>query len=457
MVKKSSFQSRREFLRRCLAASIGSASWLGFGGSLQLASAALKDTKALPGYKALVCLYMDGGNDSFNMLVPTGSAYSSYQASRSNLAIASSQLHALNGTAHGLHPAMPRLAARYNQGQVAFINNVGTLVVPATKTQVENETVPLPKQLFSHADQQKQWELVAADSNDNRGWLGRAADLLSTYNNSLVPMNISMDDIRTLQIGDSAPYALNPYNLTDFEHRSWGEGDAARHQAFLDLQQLAQSHPMMQAFTQVHDETLAIYEELSADLAAVPAIPNAAEYPGNEFLAVQLQMVARVIKSQAAKANVNRQIFMVRMGGYDFHDLLLNAQQNRLSIVDQCVDAFFNTLNSSQWGGLGSNVTLFSLSEFARTLSSNGDGSDHAWGGVQFVVGDAVQGGMVGSYPDLTLDSNLDLGGGRLVPDIAVEQYAATLVRWLGLGDAELGTIFPNLGNFNSNNLGFLP
>ncbi len=457
MVKKTSFQTRREFLRRCLAASIGSAGWLGFGSSLQLASAALKDTSALPGYKALVCLYMDGGNDSYNMLVPTGSAYSTYQASRSNLAIASSQLHNLNGTAHGLHPAMPRLASRYNQGQVAFVNNVGTLVVPTTRAQVENESVPLPKQLFSHADQQKQWELVAADSSDSRGWLGRAADLLATYNNSLLPMNISMDDIRTLQIGDSAPYALNPYNLTDFEHRSWGEGDAARHQAFLDLQHLAQTHPMMQAFTQVHDDTLAIYEELSTDLAAVPAIPNESAYPTGQYLATQLKMVARVIKSQAAKSTVNRQIFMVRMGGYDFHDRLLNAQQERLNIVDQCVDAFFNTLNSSQWGGLGGNVTLFSLSEFARTLSSNGDGTDHAWGGVQFVVGDAVQGGMVGTYPDLTLDSSLDLGGGRLVPTLAVEQYAATLVRWLGLGDVELATIFPNLGNFNSNNLGFLP
>ncbi len=457
MVKKTSFQTRREFLRRCLAASIGSAGWLGFGSSLQLASAALKDTSALPGYKALVCLYMDGGNDSYNMLVPTGSAYSTYQASRSNLAIASSQLHNLNGTAHGLHPAMPRLASRYNQGQVAFVNNVGTLVVPTTRAQVENESVPLPKQLFSHADQQKQWELVAADSSDSRGWLGRAADLLATYNNSLLPMNISMDDIRTLQIGDSDPYALNPYNLTDFEHRSWGEGDAARHQAFLDLQHLAQTHPMMQAFTQVHDDTLAIYEELSTDLAAVPAIPNESAYPTGQYLATQLKMVARVIKSQAAKNTVNRQIFMVRMGGYDFHDRLLNAQQERLNIVDQCVDAFFNTLNSSQWGGLGGNVTLFSLSEFARTLSSNGDGTDHAWGGVQFVVGDAVQGGMVGTYPDLTLDSSLDLGGGRLVPTLAVEQYAATLVRWLGLGDVELATIFPNLGNFNSNNLGFLP
>ncbi len=457
MLNKNRKHTRREFLHRCLAASIGSAGWLGFGGSLQLASAALKDTSALPGYKALVCLYLSGGNDSYNMLVPTGSGYNTYQASRSNLAIASSQLHGLNGTAHGLHPAMPRLATRYNQGQVAFVNNVGTLVVPATKSEVLNETVPLPKQLFSHADQQTQWEMTAADAVDGRGWLGRAADLLATYNTSLLPMNISLRDIRTLQIGNQAPYVLNPHGLEDFQHRHWGEGDAARQQVFESLQHLAQTHPMMQAFTQVHDDTLAIYDELSTDLAAVPAIPNESAYPAGQSLASQLKMVARVIKSQAAKNTVNRQIFMVRMGGYDFHDRLLNAQQERLSIVDQCVDAFFNTLNSSQWGGLGSNVTLFSLSEFARTLSSNGDGSDHAWGGVQFVVGDAVQGGMVGAYPDLALGSNQDVDGGRLIPDIAVEQYAATLVRWLGLGDAELATIFPNLGNFNSNNLGFLP
>ena len=459
MKRKGIDAQRRSFIRRCLAASVGSAAWLGFGSAMGLASAALKQTRALPGYRALVCLYLDGGNDSYNMLVPTGtSEYSNYSAVRGNLALNLNQLLALNGTSHGLHPAMPRMAARYNQGQVAFVNNVGTLIQPTTASQYHNGSVPLPAQLFSHSDQSKQWELTAADSQTAKGWLGRAADLLQSFNSSLIPMNITLADLRTLQVGNGGmPYALAPSGLEDFRHR-WGVRGPDRHAAYMALQQLGYGHPMMQQFSQTHQDTLAIYDELSADLATVPDIPNASEYPSGERLARQLQMVARVILSQAPKAGVNRQIFMVRMGGHDLHDNLLSGQQELLGVIDQCVDAFFNTLASPQWGGLQDNVTLFSLSEFARTLTSNGDGSDHGWGGVQFVLGGAVQGGMYGSYPDLALNGpqNIDPDRGRLVPNLAVEQYAATLVRWMGVADADLPLIFPNLGNFPTGNLGFM-
>ncbi len=452
-------RKRREFIRRMLAASVGSAGWLGFGAGMQLATAALKESSALPAYRALVCIYLDGGNDSYNMLVPTDTAaYNAYSTSRTNLAIGRNQLHTLNGTPHGLHPAMPRLASLYNQGRVAFVNNVGTLIQPVTKAQVLAGSAPLPPQLFSHSDQQKQWELTAANSLGAEGWLGRAADLLASQNSTLIPMNITLDDIRVLQTGSSQPYALSAWGLEDFTHRRrWPDQDL-RHQTYQALLQQTYSHPLMQAFAGLHRDALAIYDELAADLAVAPSVPNTADYPSGAYLADQLQMVAKVIASQAAKPTVNRQIFMVRMGGHDLHDYLLTGQQELLGILDQCIQAFLNTLASPGWSGLADKVTLFTVSEFARTLSSNGDGSDHAWGGIQFVVGDAVQGGMYGSYPDLTLGSSLDIDdrAGRLIPTLAVEQYAATLLRWMGLNDADLAAIFPNLGNFSSNDLGFM-
>lgn len=462
--------SRRDFLRKSLSAAVGSSSLYGFGTTLNLASAALNADKGINDYKALVCLFLDGGNDSFNMLVPTeATAYGHYLNARNAIALSSGPngpqppqnngtVLGLNGANYGLHPSMPGLQNLYNQGKVAFANNIGTLIEPVSKTQIHNGNANLPPQLFSHSDQQKQWEMTSADSGTPQGWLGIAADMLESMNQTNIPLNISLTGTRTLQIGaNTTPYNLSAWGLQDFNHRNNGSSNvaSARDQVFQDLIYQGYSHPMMQAYAQTYQDTMGIYETLADDLRTAPDIPAGVGFPADEWLSLQLQTVARVIASQQT-GSVNRQIFLVHSYGWDFHDSLLAAQNYNLGIVDQCVSAFYNTLNSPGWTGLSDKVTTFSMSEFGRTLTSNGDGTDHAWGGNQFVVGDAVQGGMFGTYPSLELNGPDDVGEGRIIPTTSVEQFASTLIRWLGVSDAELQTVFPNLSNFNSNHMGFM-
>lgn len=452
--------NRREFLSFGGRAA-ASASILATMGGLQSALAATADTT---GYKALVCLFMAGGNNGFNTIVPTTAAgYTTYQRSRSNLALAQNSLLALNGVAsdgysYGLHPSCTDLRTLFNAGRAAVLGNVGTLVTPTTVAQARAGSVPLPLQLFSHSDQQTAWWTSIANGSERFGWAGRIADMYQRQGtNSRLAMNINVGGANYWQEGAAVnPYVLGPNGAptrltTDDSYFRGG----ARRQAALDLlnQSNGNANLMVSEFASIEanaaSKVLLVNNALSAAGDITTVFPS---FPGDNGLGSQLRAVARCIKARTQIGD-SRQIFFVRLGGFDTHNNELAGQADLLNIVSRNIGAFQNAMTEI---GQANNVTLFTASDFGRSLGSNGDGSDHAWGNHHFIVGGAVKGGFYGRMPNLTIEGPDDIGAGRIVPTTSTDQYAATLARWFGVADADLNTLFPNLGNFSTRTLGFL-
>jgi uncharacterized protein (DUF1501 family) len=448
--------SRRDFLRMGARGGAAAAMWLTFGRPAQ-AAVSVSD------YKALVCLYMIGGNNGFNMVVPTTSAaYATYAASRTNLAIPQASLLALNGTAsdgnaYGFHPSMAAAQSLFNAGHMAVVANVGTLVQPTTVAQAKAASVTLPRQLFSHLDQTTAWMTSLPNQLSRIGWAGRLADVMAQQGFSpALGVNLTVAGNNYWQSGSTTqPYALST-------------GDAARLEVTSDAsyrsgarQSIAQSF-----ITQASGGGNLLMAEfanllVSAD-AKVDIVNNALNAAGDltttfpsmtadSGLGSQLHEVARVIKAHASLDA--RQIFFVQIGGFDTHNTELATQASLLSVVNANLSAFWNALNEI---GAQNNVTLFTMSEFGRTLGSNGDGSDHAWGNHHLVLGGAVQGGWYGTMPSLAVGGADDVGQGRILPSTATDQYGATLARWFGVDDASLLTVFPNLANFPTRTLSFM-
>lgn len=431
-------------------------------GSFGRVMAAMPDTS---GYKALVCLLLNGGNNGHNWLVPTGaSAYSTYTAGRSNLALSLSSLSRLSGTdsagnTYGLHPSCPEIAALYNAGHAAFVCNVGTLIQPTTQAQAQSGSVPLPPQLFAHLDQQTQWLTAYPQSASKYGWAGRVADFLSsqgvTFN---LAANISIQGQNYWQqgastsafvIGTGQAPTLKAANNTGYRH-------GARAQATQDLISQAAADPnlLVQAYAGTLTRSARHASTVNQAVAAAGSFttPFPAAQANDWGLSQQLQQVARLIKAQSQIADM-RQMFFVEMGGFDTHIGELGNQAQLLGYLSQYVQAFWNAMGEI---GMQNNVTVFTVSDFGRSLTSNGSGSDHGWGNHQLVVGGAVKGGIYGTFPDLTLGGANDFGQGRLIPTISADQHAATLARWFGIADSDLNSLFPNLPNFAVRNLGFL-
>ena len=442
--------SRRQFLHLGSAAALAGVPGLTFAQGVGMPA-------PFTDYKALVCVFLFGGNDSFNMLVPRSNAeYNVYAQSRQNLAIAQQDLLPINpatqtGVDFGLHPSMAGLQTIFESGRAAFVSNVGPLVEPTTKDQYFNRSVALPPQLFSHNDQQDQWHALKGNAVSKTGWAGRVADLIrANVVNQQMATNASLFGSSLFQSADDTiAYVMGPQGPLTFD----GFGDTS---PFLEQRQafeavLAANYESIyeRTFAEIQQRAVAAADLVSGAIASAP--PRNTVFPASQ-LGTQLQTVARLIDVRD-QLQMQRQIFFVATGGFDSHDAQNQNQPGLLGGVSDAIAAFYAATVEM---GVADSVTTFTQSDFGRTLTSNGDGSDHAWGGVQFAVGDAVLGDLYGSYPLLAIGGADDVGGGRMIPTTSADQYAATLAKWFGIDDIDLPSVAPNLDNFVTRDLGFM-
>ena len=460
-MKKSSSAprlNRREFLGQASCAAVGSTALFSTLLSLRLVNslAAQSVPAGSTDYKALVCLFLAGGNDSFNMLVPTTAGeYAAYSNVRGNLALAQNTLlpltpSNLGGRTLGLHPSMPEVQSLFTQGKLAFVSNVGSLIQPMTLADYKAGHY-LPVSLYSHADQQKQWQTCIPDARTAVGWGGRAADILNSLNTpSLVSMNISLSGQNVFLSGQNAfTYAVNSSGavaLNGYDTKAARTLNALNTAAVDSM--LANNYASLldQTFARSTRDAIDAYGVFST---ALGGITLATPVPAANSLASSLAMIAKTAAAHTP-LGARRQVFFVQMGGFDDHTGLLNTQQTLLSTVSQAVGFFWTALGEL---GLQNQVALFTASDFGRTLTSKGNGSDHGWGGNHFVLGGAVKGGQVcgnpdqGYYPNLQNLTQFDTGQGRLIPGVSVDEYAHSLLTWFGLQASDVNYVLPSFTN----------
>ena len=460
--------SRRRFLGQVNCAAISALPILSTLLNLKLVgNAAAAPT---PGdYKALVCIFLSGGADTFNFLVPRGtSEYAEYATVRGGIALPKASLlpitpTGLSGISLGLHPGLTGVKTLFDAGKAAFITNVGTLVEPITKNDYDNDLKRLPRNLYSHEDQIEQWHTSTPDIRSSRGWAGRAADLLQSGNtNNTVSMNISLTGSNIWQSGENTlEYAISTDGAVGLEgydpSDTYAAGTTAIRTKAVDSQlAFHYQHLLSQAFAAKKVDAMDAYKFFND--ATTVQLPASVTFP-DTYLGSQLKMIARTIASHGALGH-NRQTFFVERGGWDTHDGVIAAHAEMIPEVDAAIKAFYDCLAAL---GLHDKVTLFTASDFARTITTDNDGADHAWGGNQFVVGGAVNGNRIyGSYPSLYAGNPLDVDRGRLIPQIAVDTFFAEMALWFGVPRSDLHLVLPNIGNFydiasSSPPLGFLP
>ena len=466
-------------------------------------------------YKALVCVFLFGGNDSQNLVIPLGGEYAAYASGRGNLAIPAANVLPISanvsGRTFGLHPAMTGLAGIFNNDRkLAIASNVGVLLKPTTKVQYQAKDT-LPPQLFSHSDMQSHWQTGQADAPAQSGWGGRLADLIESANgNSQVSVSISAAGQNLLQKGNNTvAYAVSGWSNTRSaivrrlrSYRDWDNYSPSRPNpqgAFVNQLNILRANALEDQWGDMAARALTTGEFVNATLYNVDANGNAIRDAQNNYsekypitpsppmtfinssgasqsnrLAGQLRSVANMIAARN-ELGVKRQIFFVSLGGFDNHGdqfknsndaatpILSGLHSDLLKQLDQAMTWFYNWTVSQ---GISQSVTSFTMSDFARTLTSNGTGSDHGWGGHYFALGGAVSGGaMYGgaggtaadAFPTVALNGPLDVGQGRLLPVTSVDEYGATFARWMGTSTGELGSVFPNLGRFaRTNGMSFL-
>ncbi|MBL7904108.1 MAG: DUF1501 domain-containing protein [Bacteroidales bacterium] len=425
-----------------------------------MAAAAFNNSGSGDEYKAMVFILLHGGNDSFNMLIPrSAEAYNEYAATRSNLAIPQNQLLTINplvfdGRDYGLHPTLSGIQNLFENNKLAFVCNVGTLVEPATKQQIYEESVQTPLGLFSHSDQQQQWQSGRPHERTNIGWGGRIADLVHSVNpNEEISMNISLNGINVFQYGQEViPYVINESGSIGLMNYNAGD-------LFHQLRSQAVNSMLERDYSDVFKNTYVNTVKTSNDASfmfqsAIDAVPDfTTPFVDNE-LSRQLRMVAKTIAARNS-LGAARQIFFVQLGDWDHHDELLVKHTDRLTALNDAVTYFQGVMEELN---VAENVTSFTISDFARTLTSNGNGTDHAWGGNAFVFGGPVNGRkLYGTFPSLALNSELDLFDGVLIPTTATDLYFAELAKWFGLSNSDINMIFPNLTNFFDLNTGGQP
>lgn len=466
---------RRKFLQK-MALLAGGTSLLAQQGKMKLIENAL----AAPGvyadiqdYKSLVCIFLNGGNDAFNMLVPMQTeAYSDYRNLRQAIAIGSNNLLPLNGIPYGLHPAMLGTRDLYNQGRVALISNVGNLVEPLSKQQYldyvdeVNSSVKVPSALFSHSDQINFWQTSRStrdisDAEIPTGWGGRIADLLAeTNSNDDIPPTIALQKQSLWQQAQETIQLTmdGREGLGVFRHLSnrFSPLETRRSEAWNSILELQRTHALEQQASgniqRTRQRMTAVREALALSEGQIDT-----PYSSISPLSRQLRMVARMIYARD-HLGIKRQIFFINAGAYDTHGTQISRHQQLLGELDEALISFNQTMEEFNNKGIAAtdSITTFTSSEFGRTLGSNGDGTDHGWGGHQLVMGGAVNGGTVhGELPIIAAGSPDDIGN-AILPKYATDQYGATLARWMGVSEPDLLEIFPNLGNFPARDLGFM-
>ena len=464
-------QSRRQFLR---AASM--ASMAGFYVSpflLELNSLAAMAQGTASDYRALVCVYLQGGNDGHGTVIATDpTSFAAFTQARSGapgLAYPMSELLPItlrtqqSGRTFALNPNLGGVQNLFNAGRAAIVANTGTLIAPVTKTQVKSNSVPLPDSLFSHFDQTAAWQAIASNlgSGERVGWGGAVADAIEAMNmNSNAMFTCISTSGNALFLAGQSSFQLNvtpagPVPIYGLAQPPFGLSSAAN--PLNSILTADETNLFAKEYEVVLKRSMQAQTALAGAMAAAGAggVANPPQYLdpmtnklANNPLASSLQTVARIIAGRAS-LGVSRQIFYVQLGSFDTHD---GQAQTHAKLLTQLGAAFeyFDGLMVNM--GLSNNVTSFTISDFGRTLTCNSDGTDHGWGSHHFIVGGAVQGqDMYGQYPVVGVDQTNDVGAGRLIPTTSVEQYAGTLSRWFGLSDGQIRTVFPNFGNFGSN------
>ena len=454
--------SRRKFLLG--AGALGATSALGTIEGLGLMRALAQSAPAND-YKALVCLFLGGGNNGNNLVIPRDDAqynlYSSARGGASGLAIAQSQLIAINPSSlsagYGLHPQFQPLKPVWDAGKLALLCNVGTLVEPLTKADYSSSAKAKPEQLFSHSDQQLQWQAAISNDYSRTGWGGRLADVIGPLNGAnTLPMIASIAGSALFTVGNTPKVVAIPstgtFGLSGFNTSAASQ---ARLKALKDLLLQDSSNEFVReaddVFAQAIDASNVMNPIISSTTTAITPLFNGL----NTSIANQLRQVAKLIEARNT-LGLKRQIFFVSLGGFDTHTGQIAAQNNLFAQMAPALKAFYDATVQL---GIANQVTTFTLSDFGRTLKqASGGGSDHGWGNHQLIMGGAVKGGdFYGRFPDQTLNGPDDLSSnGRWIPTTSVDQYAATLASWLGVSASQLPLVLPNIGRFATSNLGFL-
>jgi uncharacterized protein (DUF1501 family) len=447
--------SRRNFIKSLGKGALGGV----LGGSLlPLFANAQNNTD----YKALVCIYLQGGNDAFNCVVPMGaSAYKSYQNIRQELAVPREQLLTLNTqnqNAYGFHPLLKKTQSLFNQGKLAVVSNIGNMLEPIDKQSYLDKTASPPAHLFSHHDQ-----TLYADTLNNgelsTGWAGRIAEVMAGLNiNQQLAMNISISGDNYWQRGNiQLPYTVKNSGvsiinqLSEEDPTAFSASRAKLYRHFLNAER---NHLLQRYYSNMQMDAWGTAQYVADILASQPKrdLPIYSATSTDGFVE-SLAMIARLIAAQDA-FQVKRQIFYVTLGGFDTHRDQLKQHPTLLFQLDEGMALFYQALEAL---GMENQVTTFTTSEFGRTLARNGDGTDHGWGSHHWVMGGAVKGQtLYGQLPALEINSDDDLGRGRIIPQLSFDQYAATLGKWFGLPAEDLSSIFPNLKNFAMRDLGFM-
>ena len=459
-------QTRRKFLGQCCAA-VGTTGMLSALTQMRVIAAVAGDSldrpraaAVAPDYKALVCLYLQGGNDATNVLIPGDPAgYSAYAKLRADVAVNQSSLLPItprkfsDGRSWALNGAVPELRDLFAGGKLAVLANVGSLARPITLADYTAGR-GLPLQLFSHADQTLQWQSSIADSPAQTGWGGRLADLVDAQNsNSQLSMLVTLNGVNSFQRGNSVlqfstgsggvpNLLMGPDNPVGVRGRIYNARDRILAAGYANLHSSAHAAVTKKA---LDDQAL-----LSSVLPGAPTINTV--FP-NTTTAANLKMVARLI-SVASTLGLKRQIFFVQIYGFDFHDDQVSGHGPLLTELSGAMNAFYNATVEL---GVANQVTTFTASDFGRTYVPNARGTAHGWGNHQFILGGAVQGGDIyGRMMSLAPGANDDTGRGRWIPSTSVDEYSATLASWFGVSDTDLPVVLPNIGRFAKPNLGFL-
>jgi len=449
--------SRRQLLRTVSGlGALGSAGCFGRLGLLNAYAA------PATGYKALVCVFLFGGNDSNNAVIPYDSArFNAYTSLRKNLALPMDAALTANvfqvspREQYALHPSLAELVTLINQEHsLAVLANVGSLVQPTSRAQYMAHSAPTPENLFSHLDQQTEWQTSNSKGQASTGWAGRLADAVEQMNQpSPFPTVVSVAGNAVFGVGASTlPATVIPNRALGLQGFSKDPASQARYGALQMLLKLDTGAALVQNAQQIMDSGIADADTLGKAVTGAPALT--VTFPASN-IGQQLAQVAKIIQLRGSLA-MNRQIFFASQGGYDTHTDQLNAQNLLFKDLSPAIKAFYDQLKD--WG-IADQVALFTESDFTRTLLPNSNGgTDHAWGGHHLIVSGALKLGqsMYGTFPAIAVGSGDDAGTeGRWIPTTSIDQYGATLATWFGVDPSKLGSIFPNIGSFTQKTLGF--
>lgn len=451
---------------------------------LRLINSVMAQSNVSNNYKALVCLFLNGGNDANNWLVPTdNSTYAQYAAIRQNLTLPTANLLNLkqfaapttdyvdsDGHTYGFHPACSKLRTLFNGKKLAALLNVGTLVRPTTRAQYNGSTGAFykPPQLFSHSDQVTQWQTSIPDAPPQTGWGGRVADILNANANPSgnISMSVSVAGANTFEIGN----VISQYNVSTSGAETVSGPTGARLRALTNLVSLSHANLQRSAIASVTQSAIRAGDLLNTSIAATQEVSQGGTWTWNtpfptSSLGQQMKMIARLIQARGS-FSLNRQVFFCTVGGFDTHTTQVSVNNvddpanpagvhyGLLNDVSECMYAFQKAMEQL---AIDDKVTTFTASDFSRTLPTNSQGSDHGWGSHHMIMGGAVKGNEIyGKLPTFAINGPDDTGLGRWIPTLAVDQYSATLAKWFGVDNSNMSTVFPNLSRFATSDLGFM-